>query len=277
MYLILLLTTLLPLVMCTLKRIIDLHQNLIDELGSNIAFKLCHGTHLIFMEKLPDTITNEDRRYVFDMSCAKFRANKLRVRLIVNITNLDDVSNLVINTYADYNTHSTVCYQTNRIVEPDDFDNNIEVVCSSGIHYFKSIEPAFNYNRDYLNEIDGLNCVWKQWHDNGDPMKEIRIVNGVADGIYREWFANGILKLEYNYVDGKLEGVQKEWHHNEQLKADFMMITGNLITYKQWHDNGCLYIERSYKNGQFHGKYRCWNFDGDLIEDSNYVEGVLIH
>lgn len=59
-------------------------------------------------------------------------------------------------------------YAINNIVMPDKFDEVLYKVCTSGIHYFKTIETAYYYRNMPKNYKD----VWLVWNDHGklDPI-----------------------------------------------------------------------------------------------------------
>lgn len=127
------------------------------------VYKICRGKDtnkwIVIMKKLPDTITNEDRKNVYNRHYAKFRANKLRVIKIINIFSLKSVKKI---------THNPICsgvetiYQKNYIVLPDKYDES-EKVCTHGIHYYKSISAAYYYD----NPEDDYVGKWIESYDDG--------------------------------------------------------------------------------------------------------------
>jgi hypothetical protein len=54
-------------------------------------------------------------------------------------------------------------YEVGSYVKPDWFDNNLNSICSHGIHYFLTLEAALSYRPD-------IGCCWidgKEFDDNG--------------------------------------------------------------------------------------------------------------
>jgi hypothetical protein len=85
---------------------------------------------LVIMQKLDDTKTNEDRKSVVNKNYAKFRANRLKV---INIIHAHDPSiilskNYIVNEYEDILT----MYEIGNIVVANDYDEDINKVCSEG-------------------------------------------------------------------------------------------------------------------------------------------------
>lgn len=151
------------------------------------VYKLCNNNFygknsqrewLVIMEKLPDTITNESRTGVINPLCAKFRADKLKVTAIINVNTLCTIDSIT-NYYSQINhppwriaapiflaTEYLVLettYTVGEIAIPNSFDSNLSKVCTSGIHYFRSIEPAFYYR----DSPPGFKGLWPTWSDNG--------------------------------------------------------------------------------------------------------------
>lgn len=110
---------------------------------------------LVVLEKLSDTRTTEKRDGVYNPNFAKFRADKLKVIEIINVNNLNNDKKSITNVYTDnkYEGYDDVIYHkmvytVNDVVFPDFFDDCIDNVCSNGIHYFKSFDMAFAYEKN---------------------------------------------------------------------------------------------------------------------------------
>jgi hypothetical protein len=116
--------------------------------------------YIIVLEKLHDTITNESK--LSDISnplYAKYRANKLRVILIINKFEPFDV-------ITEIQEDSIMKYETDKIVEVDDYDMDLDQVFTTGIHYFNTIEQAFywkiiDFNPTYTGK-------YMCWYHNGN-------------------------------------------------------------------------------------------------------------
>src|SRR5688500_6099539 len=123
------------------------------------VYKMCNSNNnywLVIMKKLPNTITNESRKYVQDKKYAKFRASELEVIAIINIQDaktIDTINNIyrVRNIMGNAISFSNIIYKIGCKVKPDRFDFNLDVICSNGIHYFNSIEAAYFYRFNIPN------------------------------------------------------------------------------------------------------------------------------
>lgn len=138
--------------------------------------------YLVILEKLEDTLTNEARTGVVDATYAKFRADKLKVVGIIDTSYPDKKPAMI--THVNKDLGKSLVYIVGQIVLPDHFDPDIDVVCATGIHYFKSLEAAFFYNiRNTIRYTGPL----KHWHDNGQLKKRYNYVNGE----FKESMRNG--------------------------------------------------------------------------------------
>ena len=127
----------------------------------NLVYKSCEKNWIVVMRK-DDCVTNESRT-VKNPMFAKYRANRLFVVKIFNKLNPLVTRSRVSSTC--YNNKSIV-YHTHKYVEENDFDQDVNNVCSTGIHYFKSATAAFyfelphEYTGPYYEwSADGVNLV----------------------------------------------------------------------------------------------------------------------
>ena len=163
---------------------------------SEYVYKIC-SDHIVVMKKLQDTKTNENRNNVADSLYAKFRADKLFVVKILNINNIESIKKIVNNNYK-----IKIIYKCDEIIIPDKFDENIDEVCSSGIHYFKTIDAAF-----YYKELPRLfTGKWIYWHENGNKSYECEYIDGKETGKWISWYENKNKSSEGEYINGKLTG-----------------------------------------------------------------------
>src|SRR5438128_5301429 len=102
------------------------------------VFKSCQNDYIVVLQKLDDSKTNEHRKDVVDARYAKFRADRLIVVRIYNKCNGEEIQTITNSVYSK----KTITYTCNEIVEVTDYDEDINKVCSSGIHYFKTEEAA---------------------------------------------------------------------------------------------------------------------------------------
>ena len=56
--------------------------------------------------------------------------------------------------------------------------------------------------------------VKKEYWDNGELKSELRIKNGLKDGLAIRWFENGNKMSESHYKNGELEGLATGWYEN---------------------------------------------------------------
>ena len=106
---------------------------------SSYVFKSCSRDWIVVLRKLADTITNESRSVV-DADCAKFRANKL---LVVDIIHKFDQTNTCDSICNSVYAYKQMEYKKGEIIEVEEFNTNVNEVCTTGIHYYKTIKVAF--------------------------------------------------------------------------------------------------------------------------------------
>jgi hypothetical protein len=177
------------------------------------------------MRKLADTITNESRQHVIDKNHAGFRANKLEVIKIINMNRPEETRD-----YVSHNFMGTLTeYRVGHAVVPDNYDTDVDAMCSWGIHYYRTPETAYFYDKD-TKQYTGIIL---QWYVTGQLSDECTYNNGIQDGIETRWFMNGHIMSQGNRVNGRKEGMWTYyWDQNKQKRAE-----------------GC------YKNGQKYGKW----------------------
>jgi antitoxin component YwqK of YwqJK toxin-antitoxin module len=174
---------------------------------------------LVVMKKIKETKTNEDRSKVIYFNNAKFRENKLKDIKIFNKNNPDKTKKMIINEYENKKLRYTV----GRIVKIDDYDEDIEIVCSNGIHYFKTLEPAYYYGDMQKN----YTCKWIRLYEDGRNIDEGDYIDGKKSGHWICWYYNGQKAMEGDYIDGKESGHWIHWHNGQKLmECDY--IDGNI-------------------------------------------------
>lgn len=124
--------------------------------NSNYCYKIvCYSgrqiPYFVVMQKLDDTITNESRKNVVNPQYAKFRANKLKVIDIINCKDMIDEESVVNVLHLKGFSSKKTAYEVGNIVVPDEFDSNIENICTGGIHYFNSIDAVYHFFVKFLN------------------------------------------------------------------------------------------------------------------------------
>lgn len=113
---------------------------------------------LIIMRRTDDTITNESRKNIVDINYAKCRGNVFLVLKIVDIENPKNSKIELLNKYFS-SIISTTKYVVNERVRSE-FDPNIDIVCSEGIHYYRSIKAAYCFRSYPVRNYTGNYFVW---------------------------------------------------------------------------------------------------------------------
>jgi antitoxin component YwqK of YwqJK toxin-antitoxin module len=201
------------------------------------VYKSC-GNYIVTLTKLPDTITNENRDSVNDVNHAKHRANKLEVVSIVNKDNGSHLDEIKSSSYS----HDHLMYYVGETVESDEYDTDINKVCSTGIHYFKTWETAYFWDKSITN------------------------------GVFKQWSNSGIQVLESNYSSSKLHGSFQRWYEKTattSLSATFNMGKFDGL-YTRYHGNTNKFIEGNYSNGTKTGTWTKWDENGNVISVTNY-------
>lgn len=198
----------------------------IDPNDQNYVYKLCLNKWLIILQKLPDTITNENRYDINNMKYAKFRANKLKVILIISIINFNtDVTKNIVDTIINYYNNISTQYTVNKIVYSNSFDQNLNNICTTGIHYFKTLKPAL-YFKKYSNNYSG---IWMSWHNNGRIALKMNIINGKKSGKYETWNTNGQYNIIGEYINDNKSGNWIEYYDNGQINYCNFMLNNKII------------------------------------------------
>ena len=143
-----------------------------------LRYKACRNS-IVTLELLDDTKTNEKRDEVVNDKYAKFRCNKVKV---LNIKNVKTGKNIEMDG-SIYNP--LFCYQVGEIVTTS-FNTNINLVCATGIHYFKTKEAAVSwFYRETGNTLpDGK---WTVWRENGNKSSEGTYKDGEKNGEWVHW------------------------------------------------------------------------------------------
>ncbi len=128
------------------------------DIVSNIKYKRC-DYYIVELELIETAQTNELRSRVIDVRFAKFRGSKnsLVPRRIYNSKN-DQWEKKIVHTCG----FRTITYTVGIAAEPDGFDENMDVVCGQGIHYFNSLIAAYWYSITKQQNED------VEFGDNGD-------------------------------------------------------------------------------------------------------------
>jgi hypothetical protein len=183
---------------------------------------------------------NESRKDIVNKNYAKMRCSKAKVIDIYNMDDKDEKFNEAFSLHV-----GEFKYTINEIVEPDKYDEDLDMVCTGGIHYFKSFEAAYYWNFDFINYTGEA----KVWHENGQLAEKCNNVDGEINGLYEAWYENGQLSGKCNYVDGVANGLYEAWHKNGQLARKYNMVSGKIDgLLEKWSETGIRSTEK-YSNG----------------------------
>jgi antitoxin component YwqK of YwqJK toxin-antitoxin module len=198
---------------------------------------------LITLDIPDDAITNVDRASVAVKDTAKYRTNKAKVVKIE-----DDDGKEYTEAVTGFYREKLLTYRLNELVEVSDYDMNLENVCSTGIHFFRTKRVAELYSSGAIET--GL---YQSWHENGEKWVECTYVNGKLEGLYQRWYENGQKLDECTYVNGQREGL-----------------------YQRWYENGQTFTECTFVNGRKDGLYHHWNENGQKWEECTFVNGKRV-
>lgn len=243
---------------------LEVLTKLVDDfkIDGELAYKKRFPNYIIVMKKLVDTITNESRADVVDSANAKFRADKLEVVLIINVRNGTTTQQTLTNWF----NNMSVQYTVGRIVKPDKFDDNLNVVCSSGIHYFKSLERAYFYMEKGENGLLSENGLFKEWYDSGAICNQCTYSEGKLNGPNESWYINSVPCSKCNYKDNELNGPYTSWHNNGKYYVKGSYVNGKKNgLYESWYDNGNPSLRGNFDSDTIIKSYKIWNYIGENI------------
>ncbi len=148
------------------------------------AYKICttNGKDrvLVTLQIPDDALSNINRKNIDDPIKAKYRTNKA---IVVDIENAKSCHTLFSNKIIHYNVGDTIII--------DDFDLDLENVCSRGIHFFIDKERALLYDIPIQSLPNGTH---KDWYENGALQSLFTVYNGKLDGTYYKYYESGILQ-----------------------------------------------------------------------------------
>ena len=247
---------------CDFNSDISKYLNDVNGIYKSCVYKSCFN-HIVVLEKLENTQTNECRTNIVNIPFAKYRGDKFIVRDIIHKFDNNNKVQLIKNSNYD----STITYELGKEIQSDKFDNDLNNICSNGIHYFLNIKCAFYYS---LNKIE--NGEHLLWYDNGRQLIQCTYVEGNLDGEYLQWHNNGQQWKKYTYIKGKLEGLCLNWYKNGQQWKKCTYIDGEIEgEYLEWHENGQQYMQCTYVNGKLDGEYLRWYDNGRQFIQCTYV------
>jgi antitoxin component YwqK of YwqJK toxin-antitoxin module len=222
---------------------------------------------LITLDIPDDAITNVARTSAVVKDTAKYRTNKAKVLKIE-----DDDGKEYTEAVTGFYEYKILTYKLNELVEVPEYDMDLEEVCSTGIHFFRTKRVAELYDRDWIE-----NGLYQSWHDNGQKKAERTHVNGKLEGLHQRWYANGQKWEECTCVNGLIDGLYQRWYDNGQIQEECTYVDEKKEgLYQTWYSNGQKSEECTYVNGQRDGLYQTWYANGEKKEECRYVNGKRV-
>jgi hypothetical protein len=189
-----------------------------------VVYKSC-GEYIVTLEKLIFTNTNEDRK-VYDSRYAKYRADILNVVQIEHKITKKCIKEITNTSYKK----NTVIYKVGETIEVTDFDTNSKKICTTGIHYFLSKEPAFYYSYSVLKRLR-FTGQWLGWNRDGKQKEIGHLVEGRFRGDLVKTNHKGI-KEKFNFTNGHLNFAK------HQINDDYYVI----VTSKHGQKTTTIYL-----------------------------------
>ena len=204
-----------------------------EHIGKHIGYKKAQDGFIVKL--LIGGENNENREDVVSKDTAKMRCSEAKVLEIYHMNNRHITLPKVYSLYS-----RKFVYKVGKKIVIQNYDRNTDAICTTGIHYFLTEDPARCWN---------LQCH--------------HIPN--YTGTHMMWFGNGQLSLKERYVDGVR--IEYEWYYNNgQLKECGSLINGR----REWmyyQQNGILKELRVYQNRRlkvkgtlFGGKWFEWKY-----------------
>jgi hypothetical protein len=177
-------------------------EKICEQYSDDCVYKSCLGRYFIVLEKMQTTQTNEMRKSAVDWRYAKYRGDGFLVLRIIDLLGLEET----VETIENEMDGKTTVYTVGRIAVPDNFDQNLEKVCCSGIHYYTTIEPAY-YRA--AKQSDCFSGTMVEHYNNGEMRSGGVMLNGMKTGIWTIFSLNdskscGNYKYEEEYSNGRL-------------------------------------------------------------------------
>jgi antitoxin component YwqK of YwqJK toxin-antitoxin module len=233
-------------------------------LGYKIA-KSDHEKVIITLEIPEDALTNMNRKDVVDVAFAKHRTNKAKV---ISIEDLD--GNTFNKATSSHYKNKSLVYEVGKTVYVDDFDTNIDLICSSGIHYFLDKELAKMYDYKWFIAHTVLNGPHRIYYDNGRLYVNAEYKDGILHGKKIMYNINGGIMSDYNYVDGKKEGLCIDYDYFGMVKEETIykndLRNGTYKYYYNYPSIGRVYIEYMFKDDKKYGYDNLYDMNGKFIK-----------
>ncbi len=149
-----------------------------DYIGKGFVFKKCTDVTefyncIVILKKPSENFqSNEDRIGIINKNFAKFRCNGLITVAIYDLYLQQFRNSLDHSLCINYNFHK-ILYQVGKLSIPHEYNKDVSIICTSGLHYFLSLEAALNYfdarvTQEFYNQ-------YIQFDNNGKQQKIIQL------------------------------------------------------------------------------------------------------
>ena len=151
---------------------------------SSYIYKSCESYIVVLKKIMDDTLkTNENRSGIINENHAKFRTNKVEVIAIFN----KGLFTYQIDSIQNSHYPKKINYKVGTIIEINNYNDDNNLICATGIHYYKTIDSAFYFNFYEIILINKLSQNYYEWHDDGSLSLECTFINGMLHGKYQKW------------------------------------------------------------------------------------------
>lgn len=136
--------------------------------NTDYVFKRCAWVYydcIVILKKPKDNFKSNEDRDLSNKNFAKYRCNGLITVAIYDLIKkkfIDVLSHRVQT--AD--TLLKVTYKVGQLTIPDSYDEDINAICTHGIHYFLNLNCALRYSNGYVREYG--TCKYGKYDGNGN-------------------------------------------------------------------------------------------------------------
>jgi len=256
---------------------------------TRVYYKKCFD-YLITLVLYPSSKLNDSRRDIINVNYAQLRTDKA---FVIDITHINTGAKIDVIENSFYN--KKIFYQVNHKVQTD-YDDNINNVCSQGIHIFKSKDRAKYYNV-YMDDliIEKYTGHFTFYLNNGARFKEVNLIEGKLWFEYLTYDEYGVLNYKLNYENGKKNGKAYQYFENRFVKEYTYVnnvLNGSYIVYDyntsvpiecytynmgdldgpytQLSRDGSFTIVGFYKNNELFGDYKIYDTNNNVIVHEYY-------
>jgi hypothetical protein len=203
-------------------------------------YKKCRDNRFVILKRIPGiTKCNDNRKDIVNPQYAKYRVDKVHVVYICDIFNSGNTYDYAISKW-----DKKFVYKINEDIESK-YDEDIDVIHGNGIHVFKSVRPAFQFQLLYdhkSNEFPGI-LVQMNYFDNGVIDLFCAVTEKGYIGPNVHWYITGIKNRESYYLDNKLNGTNIYYDKNGLISSKTIYLYGKEIKEKNNLDMNYMLLQ----------------------------------